>query len=555
MVATKQFLETARQHFEASYRAMPVQATTLGIHEYDHTLGDYTRSALQQNLHRLKQSRDELQKIDSGGLSLHDSIDLELVGADVQLAINWYEKTAEWKRNPNFYAELPVYGVFLLIVREFAPFADRMQSALMRIREVPDILQTCRDNVDNPPRVFTEVAVETTSGGIQFFEHLIPRLAARVPHLEKDLLSANARALAAYQDFLVFLNRQLLPRSQGEFAIGAPLFEERLRVEHMLDISASDLAALGKKVFTEVEAEMRQLSAQIGGGKSWPELVEEAKDEHPTGDKLLQDYRKEIGRLRSFIVENDLVSLSANERLEVVDTPVFARSTLPYAAYNPPAPFESDQKGQFWVTPLDTSASQKDQIAQLREHCYYSLPIIALHEAYPGHHLQLVRSSNVSSYVRKHIASNLMCEGWALYCEQLMGEVGYVPEHIAAATDNKTRRMGLFKLFVLKDALWRAARIMIDVGLHCQGMTIDEAVRLLVDRVHLSEAAALAEVRRYTASPSQPMSYTIGKIEILRLREELKGMGLRQFHDLLLASGTIPLRAVSRELMQGHQDT
>ncbi len=548
MTEEDRFLGLAHEHFEAGYSAMPVQATTLGVHKYDNTLGDYSRSTIAESLAGLKDRQARLKTINQSALTPADRIDCSLLASDIALNILWYDKVAEWKRNPNFYAETPVYGIFLLLIREFAPLKDRMRSVLARLKDVPELLQAGRDNLVNPPRVFTEVAIETIEGGIQFFDTTVPELAADVPELRSDVLSANDRARAAYKDFLEYLKRDLLPTSTGDFAIGKQLFEERLRTEHMLSESALELGKLGRRTFAAIEKQMEVLARDIDPSKTWPELIAIGRNEFPSGEQLLDVYRNELSRLRSFIVERDLVTIPANERLEIVDTPLFARSTLPYAAYNPPAPFEPDQKGQFWVTPLDTSAQKEQQIEQMKEHCHYAFPIIALHEAYPGHHVQMVSSNNISSYVRKHISSNTMCEGWALYCEQLLSELGYEPSFIASMSEsrNKSKKMQLFHLFVLKDALWRAARVIIDVGLHTQGMTFDEGVQLLTDRVYLSKAAAVAEVRRYAMSPTQPMSYMLGKLQILALRDKLKQLPLRQFHDYLLSSGTIPLSLVEK---------
>lgn len=547
MDAADRLRHLAQQHFDAGYEAMPVQATNLGIHKYDDTLGDYSADKVAHNLKRLKDHISLTTAIPPEELKLSNAIDFALLQSDMELGVMWYETLADWKRNPNFYAELPVNGVFLLAAREFAPLEQRLRSIIERLNDTPRLLRQAASNIENPPRVFTEVAIETTEGGISFFEHLIPELAKAVPDLQQDVLSANAKAISACKDFLDFLRNELLRRSNGDFAIGKEAFEKKLRVEHMLDMSTEELRALGERTFAEIERSMQDLAKDIDPHKEWYELVETARREHPVGEELLDAYRNEVSRLRSFIVDNDVLTIPHNERLEIIDTPLFARSTLPYAAYMPPAPFEAEQKGQLWVTPLDTGKSEQEQRAQLEEHSYYAFPTIALHETYPGHHVQLVYSNNVSSYVRKHISNNLMCEGWALYCEHLMSELGYVPAYIASSPD-KTKKLKLFRLFTLKDALWRAARIIVDAGLHTGKVSFDEAVEMLARRVRLSERAARAEVKRYTMSPTQPMSYMVGRLKIMAIRESMKHLPLRQFHDHLLSSGTIPPSLIEKEI-------
>lgn len=548
MPAEDQLQKVALQHFQRSHQAFPVRATTLGIHTYDHVLGDYSSESLAAQRASLQENLRQLNEIDAGDLSPASRVDFHLLDSDIRLALSWHTQTEEWKRNPNFYAETPLYGVFLLVVRGFAPVEERAASVAARLREVSHVLDAARANLENPPRVYTEIAIQTTEDGLEFFKNSITKFAGTIPQLEQDILRANRKAVEAYEGFLRFLKEDLLPRSNGSFSVGRAHYEERLRLEHALDVSAPDLKRTGERVFQDVERQMTGLAAALDSKKSWSQIVEEARAEHPSTDRLLEAYLAEIKRLRSYIIDNGVVTVPQNEILEVTYTPQFARSTLPYAAYFPPAPFEERQEGEFWVTPVDERSSKEEQAAQLREHCHFALPAIALHEAYPGHHVQLVRSDNVSSYIRKHISSNILCEGWAFYCEDMMSLLGYRPAYVESSRDVE-RGEKLFRLFVLKDALWRAARVIIDVGLHTEGMSVEDAVKLLTDRVCLSKAAAIGEVKRYTLSPTQPMSYSLGRLQITALREELKAIPLRQFHDMLLSHGTIPIKYIRERIL------
>ena len=548
MTAEDQLQQLAQWHFQQSYEAFPVRATTLGIHTYDHTLGKYDINSLANQVAGLQDTQTRLNQIDVAQLPPDARIDFQLVESDVKLALAWHNQTTEWQRNPNFYAETPVYGVFLLTVREFAPVQERARNVIARLEDVPAVLDTARANLKNPPRVYTEIAIQTTEDGISFFQNAIPSFATTVPDLQQQMLTANQKAIDAYTDFLSFLRNDLLPRSKGQYAVGTAHYEERLRLEHALNTTAPDLKRAGQKLFDDTEKRLVQLAARIDPQKTWGEITEEAKAEHTDAEHLIETYVTEIKRLRSFVVGQGIVTVPENEVLEIAPTPSFARSTLPYAAYFPPAPFDEKQEAQFWVTPLDERASPEEQEAQLREHSYFALPVIALHEAYPGHHVQLVHSNNVSSFIRKHIASNIMCEGWAFYCEEMMHEVGYRPARVEDSPDPE-HAMNLFHLFVLKDVLWRATRIIIDVGLHTEGMEVEDAVRLFTDRVFLSRAAAIAEVWRYTLSPTQPMSYALGKLQIQSLRQEFPNLPMHRFHDVLLSEGTIPVSYIRDRML------
>ena len=546
----------AIDYFEATYQANPVLATSLGVHSYDDRLGDHSRAAIEAHTAATRGFLAQLRDVDATRLIGPEAVDFQLLESDMLNTILTAEGIADWRRNPTYYVDTALYSILPLVTRDFAPRAERIRSLTARLGAMAGLLDSGRENLDNPPKIHTETAIETAEAALAFLTETVPTF-ARVEDVEAgELVTAAARAARSLVDYTDFLRTDLLPRSFGEFAVGRDVFESKLRVEHMLDVTADEAGAIGRQVFGETRQALIRLAGELGEDEenelsdsdvepTWADLVTEHGQRHPTPAGLLEAYRAELVRLRAFVVERDLVTIPANEELSLVETPAFARSTTPFAAYLQPAPFETSQRGEFWVTPIDETASEADQEAQLAEHSYYGIPSTALHEAYPGHHLQLVQSNNVSTFIRRHMLSSLFCEGWALYCEQLLGEQGYVP--LGAATDDPR----VFRLFLLKDQLWRAARIMIDVGLHTGGMTPDQAVRILVDDVKLAPALARVEVSRYAATPTQPLSYTFGKLEILRLRTELADLPLREFHDKLLSHGTIPLRAVLHELVGG----
>jgi uncharacterized protein (DUF885 family) len=286
------------------------------------------------------------------------------------------------------------------------------------------------------------------------------------------------------------------------------------------------------------------VAATIDPNATWPDLVERARAEHVASpDAVRLAYVNAMERARQFVIYHELVSLPEVESLEIIDTPEFLRPLIPYGAYMPAAPFEREQKGFFIVTPIDDSAPPEVAQKQLQGHNRYHMDIVALHEAYPGHHLQLLHANSHPSRLRRFFVNNTFCEGWALYCEQLMREMGF-------------NEGALGHLMQLRDQLWRACRVVVDAGLHAGGMTVEEAVRLLVTDACLEEPNAVAEVKRYTMSPTQPMSYLIGKREIMSLRDDYRArmadrFTLRGFHDALLSHGTIPPAYVRREMFGG----
>ena len=533
----------ARDYFEAVYVARPTYATIIGVHRFDAVLDDLSRPAIDAYAAQTRFFLDRLREIDRSTLTVREAVDCCLLESAMLVELHDDEVRQVWRRDPALYVDGPVTAVSLQLSRDYAPLAERLDAVAGRLESLPRHLDTARRNLDNPPRVYVEVAIETTEGAITFLDETVAEVARGAPaEVAGRLVAARETALATTRSYLEWLRSDLLTRANGDFALGRDAFAERLRIEHLLDYSLDEIVVIGRRVFDETREQIVALAAEIDPDRTWERIVEDARRDRPTAEGLIDAYRRELTKLRAFVVERGLAAIPANEVLDVIETPTFARSTTPYGAYMPPAPFDAEQRGQFWVTPIDPKLSAAEREELLGEHCWAGLPSTALHEAYPGHHLQLVCANSVADVVRKHAESTLFAEGWALYCEQLMGEQGYVP---VGLEDGDPR---LFRLFLLKDQLWRAARILIDVGLHAGGMSVDEAVRLLVDEVKLVEAAARVEVNRYTMTPTQPLSYMLGKLEILALREEFRGLPLGAFHNRLLANGTIPLKLARAEM-------
>jgi len=286
---------------------------------------------------------------------------------------------------------------------------------------------------------------------------------------------------------------------------------------------------------------MEVVGKEIDSTKPVETILEEAKEDHPTADGLLRAYEDAMAGAKQYVIDHEIVTIPEGESLKIVETPVYLRPIIPYAAYLQPGIFEEKQDGIFVVTPVDPSASAEEQEQKLKGHFNVKLPVVALHEAYPGHHLQLVWANRAATIPRKmgSFLATLFIEGWAFYCEELMEQLGWIAKPI--------QRLGR-----LHDQLWRAARIILDVSLHTRGMTVQDAVDFMVENVQLERANATAEVRRYTQSPTQPQSYLMGKLQILDLVEDLKranpNAGLRELHDLILAEGSLPPRLMRQAL-------
>ncbi|MDQ7794760.1 MAG: DUF885 domain-containing protein [bacterium] len=522
------------------FQASPVGATQQGFHKYDGELGDYSPATLDGHLAALRGHRRELEGIDPSDLTPDAAVDRELALRSIR---GWERTLAEWRpfqRDPGMYLQLAMFGGYLLITREFAPLEDRMRSLASRLRQVPALLAQARQNVENPPRVWTETAQEMAAGGAGFFNSLIPHVAGSLPDgIKREVLDANAGAVAALEAYRGWLG-ELLPNSTGDFAAGRRLFDAMLAEDHLLDYNGETLQAQGWRLFEETLGLCREAGAAIDPDRDWIELYADLKKEHPEAGRLLDTYREELARVRRYVVDEAIVGIPPGEELIIEETPLFAQAIIPYAAYVSPAPFEEQQVGRFWVTPVSPGMSPDQQEERLQGHSIHKIPVTTLHEGYPGHHLQLVWSNRAATAVRRMEHCTLFTEGWAFYCEELMEQLGYLDDPRV-------------KLARLKDQLWRAARIILDVGLHCEGMPVEEAVGFLVRRANLEPVNAKAEVRRYTSSPTQPMSYLMGKLEIQKIVADYRrragaSFRLRDFHEDLLRHGSLPPAMIRRLL-------
>jgi uncharacterized protein (DUF885 family) len=391
------------------------------------------------------------------------------------------------------------------------------------------------------PKLWAEMALESAQMGSGLFSGLIPSLAVQAPDIADELDEATKAAASAVQDYAAWIESHVIPNANGEFPAGREYFETLLRENHMMDWDADWLLSRGRVLYDSTLAEMEAVAHEIDPTKSVKELIEETKTHHPSAGGLLDAYRDIMKQTRQFVIDHDLVTIPVGEELKVVETPQFERNMIPYAAYMPPGLLEKVQQGLFFVTPVDPNETPENQEERLRGHAYEKLPVVSLHEAYPGHHLQLVVANLNKSLPRLFGAflSSLFVEGWAFYCEEMMEQQGFINKPIQ-------------RLERLQAQLWRAARIIVDVSLHTGKMSYEEALQFMVEKANLEPADAKAEVNRYTLTPTQPMSYLMGKIEIMQIVDDYRARfpdhSLKQMHDAILKCGSLPPRLMRRRL-------
>jgi uncharacterized protein (DUF885 family) len=496
----------------------PNWATSVGLHDHDNRLtrhDDATYAA------RVKLLRDTLAALRAIEPSDEERMDHRLFLA--QLEVEDFDATRVDYRAVT--PDLPlgaVSAIHTLLIKDFAPKERRVAHAIGRLRGVKEVCADAKAKLARPPKLWTEMAIDDVEGAVAFLDE-VPKLAGEAAGLAEAIASARE----AFTGYLDFLRKELLPRSDGSFVYGREAFEFRLKRGHLLALDAEALTAVGEQEFGRTIAWLREIAEVIDPKRDWTEILEEMTKDCPKVEELLAVYCREIADARRFLLEKRIVPIP-EETLEVIETPEFERSTTPFAAYHAPAPLDASRLGHFYVTPDPEAHARAD------------IPGTVWHEAYPGHHLQFVYAKDHPSLVRRLNDSPLLSEGWGFYCEELAFEAGYYD-------DPKER------LMQLNWRLQRAARVILDVGIHTGRMGYDEAVVFLRDRVRMGEAQAKASVNAYTRSPTYFSCYMVGMIEILKMRQRLKRrlgerFSLGEFHRRLLECGNVPPALIQEEL-------
>lgn len=526
--------DLCRSYLDLKYHFDPASGSAAGLVAHDSRTGSFDEESTRAHLAALRSLSGAVEELEPE--ELPEEIDRSALLGEMRTTIFRLEHERPSVRNPGFWLSHLLQGLYTLLSRHEPDLPARVPAVLARLNAAPAFLASARETIDDPPSVFVDTTLSMLGGGGQLITEMVGVFAAAAPELADPLKQAGHAALQALVGFGAALRGEIEPSGDPHaFAIGEEQFSRRLHHEHALTAGAPELWRYGLSLQEEVTAEIVSLAARLDH-RPWRDLVDELRDEAPSAEQLLAAYREEIDRANNFVLEYDLATVP-EAPLEVVPTPAFLVSLVPFAAYEPPPIYLSDRTGRFYVTAPDPSLPAEIFAQQRRGHCRHGIPAMVAHEAYPGHHLQLVTAQGLSSEVRRHIWTPVMVEGWALYCEELMGEGEYYGGIEA-------------RLFQLVNLLWRAVRVVLDVGLHTRGMTPAEAVDYMVDHLPIERPSAEAEVRRYCAWPTYQLCYAVGRREILRLRDayvEREGSGYRarSFHDELMRYGGLPVSLAS----------
>ena len=528
---------------EAVFKFDPAQGTQAGFHQYDALLSSGSRAEIDAEIAAFKKFEAEVQNFDAHGLSPATAADRELALAQIRGHLLGLESIRAWEKNPDTYSSSVTNAIFIIMSRSFAPPAARLKSAIARERLIPRVFQSARENLKNPPRIYTEVALEQLPGIVSFFQDDVPKAFQQVKDatLLADFKKSNQGAIDAINAYQKFLKDDLLPRSHGDFKIGAENYRKKLLYDEMVDVPLDRLLQVGYDNLHLNQAEFKRVAGQIDPKRTAEQILQEAENDHPAGGKLLQSFRDVLGGLRDFIESRHIITIPSPVPPIVEETPPFMRA-LTTASMDTPGPFEKVAKEAFFnVTLPEKTWPAKQAEEYLQGFNRGTIISTAVHEVYPGHYVQFLWMGRAPSKTRKLLGCSSNAEGWAHYTEQMMLDEGY------GKGDLKLR------LGQLQDALLRNARYIAGIQMHTGRMTVDQAVEFFVKEGYQVRPVAEKEAKRGTSDPTY-LVYTLGKLQIMKLREDYQKMKggkftLQEFHDAFMQQGFPPIKIVRRALL------
>lgn len=539
-----QFARFVDDYFEAKFAFEPSNGTETGLHRYDAKLEDRSKGAIEARIGQLKGFLARLQAVDRAKLSFDDAIDAQALEGEIRGDLLDFETLRVYERNPMPYAGLPGGAVDGLMKRDFAPAPERLRSVIARLKAIPALFAAARTNVQNPPKEFTDLAIRMAKGSAGFFEGSVATWAKGAAGADaalwKEFETANGTVVAAAREFAVWLEKDLLPRSKGNYAIGEANFLAKLKHDDMVEMPLAELLAKGEAQLQKDYAAFVATAKQIDPAKTPAQLMAALSDTHPTPEGLVPAVRNSVEDARRYLVEKGIVTIPSEVRPRIEETPPYARSGG-FASMDTPGPFEEKATEAFYyVTPVEQDWSPEHKEEHLRLFNPWVTAIINVHEAYPGHYLQFLYAPRFPTKTRKLVFCGTNAEGWAHYAEQMMVDEGF------GGGDPK------YRLAQLQEALLRDARYVVGIQLHTAGWTVEQGAKLFEEKAFQEPANAYEEARRGTYNPTY-LYYTLGKLEILELREAYrsrKGASLRQFHDAFVAQGGLPIPLVKKILLR-----
>jgi len=547
------FQKIARDYIEQYLQTNPEDATELGDHRFDSQLTDYSPDARAKDLATQKESRDKLNAIDGSQLTGPNNIDFRILKENIDYQIFRAEELKEADWNPLVYMQSLANSLYLLVARDFAPAEKRIPNLRQRMEGIPHVITQAKANLQHPPRVHTETAIEQTQGAINLVREGLSPVLDRAPQMKKELTPLQEKTAAALEDYKKWLQNDLLPRSDGDFRLGADKFRKKLRFALASDLSMEEIMKRAQADLQQTQTAIYETGLPLYK-KYFPNaddktladkhavtaaVLDKLAEQHPDDATVVSYAQKILGEATDFVKQHNLVTIPSVP-LDVIAMPEFKRGVA-IAYCDSPGPLDKNGKTFFAVAPTPKDWSKERKESFFREYNNYMIRDLTVHEAMPGHYLQLAHANEfrAPTLVRAIFRSGTFIEGWAVYTEQLMAEQGYGGPEV--------------KMQQLKMRLRAIANAILDQSIHAGNMNEKEAMDLMMKQTFQQEGEAVAKWKRARLTSAQLSTYFVGATEHLDLRAaEEKKLGrdfdLKKYNDQVISYGSPPVKFV-RELM------
>ncbi len=537
------FTAVAGEYLEDLYRRQPTQATDLGVHKYDDQLENYSREAVADAVASARQFRERVNAIDPASLSADKQLDREQLLHSIDSRILMLDVVRPWAKDADTYSSGMTNTAYVMIKRKFAPAEERLRKLIAREKGMPAALQEARKNIENPPLIYTQIAIDQIDGNRSFFQTAVPGAFTDVQDtaLLSEFKSANDAVIAALAEYKKWLQTDLLKRSTGTFAFGEETYRKKLAADEMIDASLDELLAIADRDLKKNQAAFAETAKLIDARKPPPQVLASIEADHPPAAKLLSVTQQELDAIGRFMTDHHIVTIPQAAPARVQETPPFLRATTS-ASMDIPGPFEKVATEAYYNMTLPDPKWPARETQEFMTQWYYAaISNVSVHEVWPGHYLQFLYAKNFPSDVRKVLGAATNSEGWAHYCEQMVIDEGF------------HRDDPRYRLAQIQDALLRDARFIVGIRMHTKGMTREQAQEFFVKEGYQPAPVARSESRRGTADATYGY-YTMGKLMILKLREDYKvKMGaqysLQNFHDSFIKLGPLPLPLIRKAML------
>ncbi len=548
--AAQTFSAVTDQYFHDVYFHFgPTIATQVGFHEFDGQMDDYAAADIAREAAATHAALAKVEAIPADGLDREQAADREILMNSMRSKLLSIETIRMWEKNPDSYSGGVTNSIFVLMERPYASADTRLRAAVERERQIPQVFVEARKNLKNPPKIYTEIALDQIDGLVGFFQNDVPAAFADATdaRLKAEFAKTNAAVIDALKSYGVWMKSDLLPRSNGDFRFGAETYRKKLQYDEMVDTPLETLLAINAENMKANQAMFAAVAKEIDPTKTPQQELAELATIHPAGGELLQAFRDSFSSEIGFIQAHHIITLPSLVRPVLEETPPFMRATTQASMDAPGAYERNSTKAYFNVTLPEASWPAARTAEYLAAFNVGTIVSTSVHEAYPGHYVQFLWQDKFPSKIRKLLGATTNIEGWAHYCEQMMLDEGYLPPN----TDARTAK--LIRLGQLQDALLRNARFTAGIKMHTEGWTTERAEQFFVTEGYQSPAIAKVETRRGTSDATY-LYYTLGKLEILKLRQDVRAkqgaaFTVGGFHDQFMVQGPVPIKVIRRAML------